>query len=178
MTFRSEVEVWRPVASCEGYEVSSMGRVRSIARTIVRKNGHPMRVKERILRPRPNHSGYPLVTLSLLGVPFHFAIHILVAEAFIGPRPPGMEVAHWDGDQLNSTVGNLRYATPQENADDRIRHGTVPRGERHWASKLSDEKVRQIRSTSHPHKEVAVQFGISESMIRLIRTRKSWRHVE
>lgn len=48
----------------------------------------------------------------------------LVAEAFIGPRPPGTVVRHDDGDHTNDAASNLIYGTVAENVKDTVRHGT------------------------------------------------------
>jgi hypothetical protein len=53
-------------------------------------------------------------------------VHSLVAEAFIGPRPIGLEVRHLDGDSTNNAVDNLRYGTHAENMQDRVKHGRDP----------------------------------------------------
>src|SRR5690606_38480338 len=50
--------------------------------------------------------------------------HVLVAEAFIGPRPEGAECLHGDGDHTNNMVSNLRWGTKSENQLDSVRHGT------------------------------------------------------
>jgi hypothetical protein len=51
-------------------------------------------------------------------------VHSLVAEAFIGPRPPGLEVCHGDGIPTNNRPENLRYGSHGSNLLDRVRHGT------------------------------------------------------
>ena len=51
-------------------------------------------------------------------------VHSLVAEAFIGARPEGMEICHSDGDPTNNHLDNLRYGTPSDNTLDKVRHGT------------------------------------------------------
>ncbi|WP_141214748.1 MULTISPECIES: NUMOD4 motif-containing HNH endonuclease [unclassified Rhodococcus (in: high G+C Gram-positive bacteria)] len=121
----SSQEFWKPVVGVDGYEVSSLGRVRSKPRT-VRCSGsktppHNRRYSGRILRPSSLPKGYQLVAL---GSKDHGYVHILVAEAFIGPCPVGLEVAHNDGDPRNNSLTNLRYATPGENNRDKRAHGT------------------------------------------------------
>ncbi|CAM8755298.1 hypothetical protein NCF_04335 [Burkholderia pseudomallei] len=171
-------EEWRDVVGFEGYyQVSNVGRVFSAARIIVKCNGVEMTVSERFVRPRLNPSGYLIVTLSRDGKPFHKPVHQLVARAFIGPRPRGKEVAHWDGNQLNNFVLNLRYATPQENADDRVRHGRVPRGVAHPHAKLTDEIVRMVIADARAHAVMASLLGVSEGLVRQIRSRRIWKHV-
>lgn len=51
-------------------------------------------------------------------------VHVLVAAAFLGPRPDGMQVRHADGDRFNNHLSNLCYGTSKDNTDDAIRHGT------------------------------------------------------
>ncbi|OKH70800.1 hypothetical protein EB72_24710 [Mycobacterium sp. SWH-M1] len=57
-------------------------------------------------------------------------VHRMVLEAFHGPCPPGMVAAHWDDDPRNNAIGNLRWATPSENAYDAVRNGS-----HHFANK-------------------------------------------
>ena len=62
--------------------------------------------------PKPNvHSNYPRMCNSI-GAPY---CHILVAKAWIGPRPEGCELDHKDGNIRNCAVSNLEYVTPEEN---------------------------------------------------------------
>lgn len=172
-------EEWRDVVGFEGYyQVSSMGRIFSAARIVMRKNGIEMTVAERFIKPRLNHGGYWVVTMSRDGNPTHKQVHQLVALAFIGPCPDGMEVAHGDGDSLNNCDWNLRYDTPQGNADDRVKHGRLPRGEVHPTAKLSEAQVITIRCDSRGHKNVADVHGVSESLIRMIRKGSIWKHVQ
>ena len=108
-------EIWKPVPGHVGYEVSSLGRVRSVDRYIA------MRKKGRVLSPGRSSNGYLSVILAGRA---SRTVHSLVAEAFIGPRPVGREVCHVDGDRGNAKAVNLRYGTPKENGQDRVRHGT------------------------------------------------------
>ena len=121
MQQHTHTEIWRPVVGHEGtYEVSDLGRVRSLPRTTVRSNGAPFTVRGRVLSPSTsNAGGYPLVNLG--GRPRY--VHQIVAEAFIGPRPEGLEICHRDGDPTNNRPSNLRYDTSKANTADLIAHG-------------------------------------------------------
>ncbi|WP_415649104.1 NUMOD4 motif-containing HNH endonuclease [Rhodococcus ruber] len=123
-------ENWAPVPDFEGYyEVSDLGRIRSVDRVIVRKNGSRQTVRSRILALHPNVvSGYPQVHLYISGHGTMLYAHQLVAAAFIGPRPDGMYVCHKDGNPQNNAASNLRYDTPSSNMYDRVHHG------RHFAA--------------------------------------------
>ena len=119
------VEQWKPVHGYEGiYEVSSHGRVRSLDRTVTYSDGRVCRLKGKALRTPPNQDGYPRANLSAQGKSQVRHVHALVAEAFIGPRPDGVDVCHGDGDPANNRLDNLRYGTRSENMLDAVRHGT------------------------------------------------------
>lgn len=78
-------ERWLPIPCWEGYyEVSNHGRVRSLPRTIIRRNGLRYTVRGRVLRPVPHRRGrWPLaVTLAINGTAKQYLIHRLVAETF------------------------------------------------------------------------------------------------
>lgn len=114
---------WRPIPGWEGlYEVSSMGQVRSLGRVVTgqtRSFFWPGRVL-RLVRKGP----YLQVTLHRPGMRVCRTVHSLVALAFIGPRPEGMQVCHGDGVGSNNALSNLRYDTASANEMDKVRHGT------------------------------------------------------
>lgn len=111
------MEEWRPIKDYEGlYEVSNLGRVKSLDRMIVYSNGKKVRIKERILKPS-QHKGYFHVILSKDNIPKTFKIHRLVAIAFI-PNPDNKpEVDHIIPISMGGTneVNNLRWVTSLEN---------------------------------------------------------------
>ena len=120
----THTERWKPVVGYEGlYEVSSWGRVRSLDRVVIRSNGRSLTIRGKVLTPTPNSSGYPAVDLRGEGRRRMVTVHRLVAEAFLGPCPPGREVLHLDDDRSNPEVRNLRYGTRTENNLQCVRHG-------------------------------------------------------
>ena len=116
-------ERWLPVVGWEGhYEVSDMGRVRSVERVVYMGRGHNRRAKSVMLRQHaPNY--YMTLHLSRDGKPKLFYTHQLVAAAFIGERN-GLDVLHTNGDYHDNRASNLRYGTKSANTYDSIRHGT------------------------------------------------------
>jgi HNH endonuclease/NUMOD4 motif len=126
------MENWLPVPGYEGlYEASDQGRVRSLDRMVGNCHGSLSRIRGKILSPAPHcRNGYPMVCLNRNGSREPTTVHRIVAAAFLGPRPGGMEVCHNDGDASNNRVENLRYDTRSENIRDTWRHGrrvVVPR---------------------------------------------------
>lgn len=111
-------EEWRPVPDWPGYQVSSVGRVLSL------KRGEPLLMTMYLVR------GYRRVSLSKPGGRRLAGVHSLVAAAFIGPRPDGLEIRHLNGDPLDNVVTNLTYGTRSENMQDRLRHGRHPMANR------------------------------------------------
>jgi predicted XRE-type DNA-binding protein len=105
----------------------------------------------------------------------------LVLETFIGPCPVGMESCHNDGNNLNNKVSNLRWDTPKSNSQDRIKHGTQARGEKHGMSKLNDEVVKDIKylleKTKMKQWEIAEIFGVDQTTISRINIGKQWSHI-
>lgn len=114
-------ESWLPIAGYEGrYEVSNLGRVRSLDRV----RSHGRRWKGRILKPNTTPGGYLIVNLYLDNAMRSHTVHRLVLTAFVGPASEGHEALHRDGDPLNNALGNLSWGTRSENTQDQIRHGT------------------------------------------------------
>ncbi|WP_225320343.1 NUMOD4 motif-containing HNH endonuclease [Rhodococcus erythropolis] len=118
------VEIWRPIPGYEGsYEVSNHGRVRSLDHTVVRRNGVNYRHKGGLRSTTPNRTGHLYVILRNCGANDRRPVHRLVLEAFTGPSG-GMFACHIDGNPNNNRIENLKWATPQENSEDSLRHGT------------------------------------------------------
>lgn len=118
------LDCWRPIPSFPGYEVSDIGRVRSMPHSRAGRNGGVRTFGIKILKLRLDRNGRPIVSIRKNGERKLVRVSTLVAEAFLGPRPTGMEVCHDNGDSLNNHPWNLRYDTHQNNCRDRIIHGT------------------------------------------------------
>ncbi len=142
----SAKEDWRAVPGFEDlYEVSDLGRVKSLAR-LKRGRGNRMNpLRERILKATPCY-GYLQVGLSEDGQVTYKKVHALVLTAFVGPRPEGMESRHLNGDRRDNHLANLCWGTKLENATDKHRHGTMARGD-HSGPRLHPERL--VRGDQH-----------------------------
>lgn len=166
-------EEWRPVVGWEGsYSVSNLGRVRR------ERAGRSTRIG-RVLTPIPHANGYQCVTLFDHGRQKTALIHTSIAAAFIGPRPPGLQINHKDGVKTNNAAENLEYCTSSENIRHSYRLGlSKPRpGELSGNAKLTERDVLVIRSAGGTHVEIARRFGVCRQTISDIKARRTWKHV-
>lgn len=167
-------EEWRPVVGQEGrYEVSSLGRVRSLLR---RSQTGP----DRILAPSMR-SGYASVAFYDKGRQVH-RVHVLVAEAFIGLRPPGHVVNHKNLDKSDNRACNLEWVTQRENIEHAREHGRIPpplKGEAHASSRITEADVRRIRALAGTvsQRTLAREYGLTQPAIYKIIHRQAWVHV-
>lgn len=119
-------ERWKAVLGYEGlYEVSDLGRVRSLDRWVENNGGQQFRrgvVRTSSWRGPERHRML-YVDLWRDGSYRARKVHHLVLEAFVAPRPGRLHGLHGDGDQSNNRPENLRWGTRTENAADQVRHG-------------------------------------------------------
>ena len=164
-------EIWRPVVGYEQwYEVSNHGRVKRV-------KYHSSTYIGKILKPQKGIGGYLRVKLCADGHQQKHSVHRLVAAAFIGPCPDGMEMNHCDCDKTNNTICNIEYVTKSENTLHAYRNGLMSqRGEKNAFSKLTREDVFAIRDLigSKTNLEIAKKFGVTNCNISAIAHGKSW----
>lgn len=168
-------ERWLPIRGYEGlYEVSDMGRVRSLKRNTT--NG-------KVLKACKGHGGYVKVTLSKCNARKTFMVHRLVALAFIPIVEGKTEVNHLNGDKSDNRLENLEWATRAENEMHSFRVlGKKPnapwRGKpRRFARRLTDDEVRSIRKDPRPHRVIGKEYGVSKTAIRDIKIGKNYKEV-
>ena len=100
----------------------------------------------------------------------------LICEAFHGPRPPGMQCRHIDGNPKNDRPENLAWGTQSENQMDRHRHGTAQIESRNKKVRLNREAVYFIRANPDmTHAELGRKFGVDIDTIRGVRIGRTWR---
>lgn len=119
-------ESWLPIPRYEGqYEASATGAIRSVGRLITRSDGVAIRTQSRVLRPGMGTNGYLIVSLYGNGRSTKRTeqVHVLIAEAFHGPRPKGLDVMHRDANRLNNAWTNLRYGSRSENIQQVVAEG-------------------------------------------------------
>lgn len=178
-----EIEEWRPVNTDGGiwhglYEVSSLGRVRSLDREVSSKGLRKRILNGRILKQTVHPSGYLVVGLAKDGLLKQRLVHRLVASAFLGLAPsPSHEAAHNDGDRTNPALNNIRWATKKENAADKRLHGTNNEGSFNGRTSLSESDVKAIVARVEElgcQKTAAKEFGLPVATLNHIMTGRTW----
>ncbi len=170
---KSKVEEWRDVPGYEGlYQVSNMGRIKSLPRIVPMKDGprscyknRMYRVGEKLIRPRAIKGSYCRIVLSHCGVEQGWGVHQLVLTAFIGKCPEGMQCRHLNGDKYDNRLENLCWGTARQNARDRVIHGTTNLGKKGATHKLTGktEELRQLYATGlYTKRQLALKYGVKE----------------
>lgn len=117
-------EIWKPVVGWEGfYEVSNLGRIKSVPRISMRGNGNPLPIRERIMALHPDSRGRMMVRFQRPGLRKMAWVHREVLKAFTGPAPEGQEARHLNDVKSDNRLINLAWGTRTENMDDLVRNG-------------------------------------------------------
>jgi hypothetical protein len=106
-----------------------------------------------------------------------YMAHALVALAFHGERPAGLEVGHRNGDGTDNRPGNLVYVDHAANEQMKSAHGTSSAGTRNGNAKLTEALVAQIREAPDRRgigRKLAEEHGVSQATVSMIRAGKRW----
>ncbi|WP_200411333.1 NUMOD4 domain-containing protein [Virgibacillus salexigens] len=170
-------EIWKQIDGYAGYEVSNLGRVRSLDREIF--GGNKRRGK--LLKPAKSKQGYLYVSLYRNRESKKMRVHRLVAFMFIPNTENKYEVNHINGNKLNNKVNNLEWVTREENN----KHAYVTNlnsciGEGHHQAKLTVKQVVDIHERLMRGERgvtLAREYGVKKRTISDIKLGISWRSV-
>lgn len=118
-----EIEIWKDIPNYEGYyQVSSLGRVKSLKREVIKGRGNGIHiVEEKILAQHLSKDrGYSCVQLQKNKDIKFKGVHQLVGLAFIPNPLKKRTVNHIDGDKTNNRLDNLEWHTYREQILHRI----------------------------------------------------------
>lgn len=166
------------------YEVSNMGRIRSLPRVVPNGKGGTMIRKSKFIGTNIYHpSGYYFVMLIRNKVRKGHAVHRIVAKAFVDNPNKYNVVNHIDCIKSNNCASNLEWCTPAYNSKHATENGLMKpvKGENHGMSKLTDKIVLKIRElakySKHNNREIGDMFGLTRHHVGFIVRRKIWNHI-
>jgi len=170
------MEIYKDVVGYEGiYQVSNLGNVRSLDRTIKCKNS--IRTYKGCQLKKLKH------TAGYLGVNIRRSkrvlIHRMVAQSFI-PNPKNKEfVNHKNGIKADNRVENLEWTTRQENENHAFNTGLKnSTGSHNTMAKLNETKVQKIKELSKSNvKCLSSLYKVHRATIQRIINGKIWQHV-
>ena len=141
------MEEWKSIPGYEGlYEVSNLGRVRSVDRYVKYLNGMIHLHKGKVLSPGIRSDGYLQVSLCCNGKYKTIAVHRLVAQAFIENPDNLPEINHKDEDKTNNSVDNLEWCDRSYNntygtRQDKVRDTNIKNG--YWTGLSRKESTKK-----------------------------------
>ena len=159
-------EIWITIKDFENYEVSNLGRIRSLYKNI-------------ILKPQFGKH-YLHVSLYKNKKCYSKDIHVIVAKTFIPNSNNLPEVNHIDGNKHNNNITNLEWSTKSDNEKHAYRTGLrSAKGEKNNCAKLTNVQVKEIKELKGKIKgsEIALMYDIDRSVIYNIFNNKAWKHI-
>jgi len=140
-------EIWKPVNGYEGlYEVSSLGRVKTVERIVPWLTRSHKRKTNRLLPSKIRASqisvrGYGRIQLSRNNVNIIFSVHRLVAEAFIPNIEKKPFINHINSNRNDNRIENLEWCTSKENSIHRVKFGKVLKTQRKISEDIKIEII-------------------------------------
>lgn len=153
------MESWKTIFSNKKYEVSNSGNVRR---------------KGKVDNLKINYNstgGYGRVSIG--------KVHTLVACAFLGERPNGLDINHIDGNKKNNNASNLEYVTRSENCKKACNEQMLRslKREKHNRSKLKEVDIpiiHELIKNGIKNKEIANTYNVDASLISHIKRGAKW----
>lgn len=170
-------EIWIDIEGYDGYQISNLGRVKSLDREIQHGRGFTCKYLGRVLKQGLNTKGYPQVSIFKKSFP----IHRLVLPVFNPCNDRDMQVNHIDGDKTNNRLDNLEWVTASENMRHSYKEGLAcNKGDRSPARKLSSKDVLYIRREFERQgaRELSIKYKVRRTTIYNIVNRQTWSHLD
>lgn len=178
-----EQEIFKPIKGYEGlYEVSNLGRVKSLCKEWICGRNTPKRKEETIIR-NGHRKDYDFVSLSKDKKIKYPSIHRLVAEQFIINYENKPDINHKDGNKRNNYFKNLEWCTKSENQTHAYKKGfqISKKGSQHHQSKLTENDVFEIKELcgkgGKSQREIGELYGIKQAQVSRIVCNKRWNHI-
>jgi hypothetical protein len=183
-----EQEIWKPIKGYEGYyEVSNMGRIKSLSKSWVTGERWGVRTKEESFLKfglaKRQKTNYYRVVLCVDKAKLNKSVHRIVAEHFCD-NPNNLNVVnHLNSNPLDNRADNLEWTTAKGNVLHSYTSGNrvSMSGIRNGNARLTESQVLEIRSLhakgNIEHLDLAEMYGIARSAITRIVNRQRWKHI-
>lgn len=150
-------EHWKPIVRFESkYEVSDLGRIRNAETKYV-------------LKPFFNNCGYLIAQVAINRTKHVATVSSLVAEAFLGPRPPGMQIEHLNQDKTDNRLVNLTYMTQSQNIKRSYANSDRPRRNGPRLSQQAHDLINQLWATGqYSQVQIAKLLDVSSASVNRI----------
>jgi hypothetical protein len=171
-------EEWRNIPDFEGYQVSSLGKIRGIDRLKRGRSGLRL-TRGQEMKQILNKKGYPEVRLRKNGTHTRL-VHKLVSSAFLVKSEGCTQINHINGIKTDNSVINLEWVTQSENQKHAYKLGLQPSraGESNNRATITDKDVTKLKllyNSGKTTKEVSELLGVNLSIVRQIIYGQSWR---
>jgi len=161
------MEVWKSIKDYPNYEISNLGRVKSLQRFVNHYHGGKALKKEKILNPNKCIFGYYSVTL-FDGYKYKmYKIHRLVGINFILNSLNKKEINHINGIKTDNRLENLEWCTRSENTIHSYKTGLQKINKKVSENQLIE--IKKILNKDILQKDIALKFNLSQTIISKIK---------
>lgn len=170
------MEVWKTIVGFENYEVSNLGKVKSLEK----KTSFGVNYKiypETILKNWIDKKGYCYVDLRNNNKTTRFLVHRLVCFNFLENHENKPQVNHINGIKHDNRVENLEWNTSKENLKHARETGLNNiSGVNHYRSKLTKEQIIDIRKSNLNQRELSEKYKVHQVTISGIVNKKTYKN--
>ena len=128
-------------------------------------------------RPSAPHQAYGRFNWTKDDCRYAHRVAYQLSRELASPPDESLVVMHLCDVPLCCNPAHLRLGTTQENNADRDSKGRQQHGERHHATKLTEDQVREIRKSPLSLAFLGKRYGITKQSVKAIKDRRTWKHV-
>lgn len=177
------IEKWKDIPGYEGlYQVSNLGRVKSLERMVTYSDGRRYKYKEIIRKHLSTKQGYLSVSLSKDDKDVRFLVHRLIGICFIENPDNKPFLNHKNGIKSDNSLTNLEWVSAKENVNHAYENKLMNPvyGERSPFAKLNEDEViaiRRMHKEGVSIKEISERLKIGSRNVYHICSNQTWRHL-